>query len=181
MKLLKNPTFSLIILFFYAVPFWFHFPSPLVYLQFVLGLIIGFFIILIDRVTHAFYLYPESEFNQIIHQLIKQKKYFRALTILLTADDLQPKLLTRSALFLGVYIALTIFVLTSTGSTLGIGLVFGLGLRLTLDMFRYRPDPTAFHEQYLWQIKRKFSHSEVNQIVWGFSAFFVVISLLVIF
>ena len=82
-------------------------------------------------------------------------------------------------LFLIVYVALAIYVTTSTGSALGVGLVLGIGLHFCIDFWRYRQDEVAFHQHFLWQLKRKFADKEITYGVISFSIFFLLLSLLV--
>jgi hypothetical protein len=117
----------------------------------------------------------------LVRDLWKKKDYRGVIRALMQAGTLQEKLLTRSIVFFIVYLLLTIFVLTSTGSVGGIGLMLGMGLHYTYDFWRYSRSVDQFRMQYLWQLKRQVSEREIRGFVVGWTAVFVVITLLVMF
>jgi hypothetical protein len=166
--------------FLYPLIFLIAFPDLFLMAQFICGYFVGFYFFLVDRFLHAFFLYPETEFNQLVQKALKDKKYLQMVKVLLQADTLQEKLLTRSILFFCIYIALTFFVMTSTGSIIGIGLMLGLGMHICLDLLSHSKDTETFHKHFLWQLKRKLSQKEVERFVAGFIAFFGVASILVL-
>lgn len=163
----------------YSVIFYFRFPDLITFVLFVVGTVFGFQLLFLDRFIHAFYLYPETEFNTLVRQQWKRGDYFGVIKTLAQAETLQEKLLTRSALFLAVYVLLTVFVLTSTGSVFGIGMMLGMGLHFTYDFWRYSRDPQRFSQQYLWQIKRTFTAKDIRNFVIGWTVLFIFLSLAV--
>lgn len=165
----------------YGLLFFRSFPNWVSLLVFVIGCVIGFQILFLDRFVHAFYLFPDTEFNTLVRELWKKKEYVGVIKALMQAGTLQQKLLTRSIVFFIVYLLLTIFVLTSTGSVGGIGLMLGMGLHYTYDFWRYSQSTEQFRTQYLWQLKRPLSEREIRGFVVGWTVIFVVISLLVMF
>lgn len=65
------------------------------------------------------------------------------------ADKAQPFVITRMFVFILVLIPLSIFIVTSSGSYLGQGLVLGMILNYTIDLgFSYR-SATRFQRQFL--------------------------------
>ena len=89
-------------------------------------------------------------------------------------------LVSRSTLFLLSFIPLAIFMLTSSGSLLGMGLILGIGLSLSLEMLTLRRNPTDFRVRFLQQLKREISHQEVQFVALGFSLFVGVLAVLVV-
>lgn len=164
----------------YSLFFIRSFPNIWSFVFFIMGTLIGFQILFFDRVLHAFYLYPETEFNQLVRSLWKNKDYVGFVKALSQAETLQEKLLTRSTLFLIVYVLMTIFVLTSTGSVVGTGIMLGMGLHYTYDFWRYSRSPEKFAKQYLWQVKRAVTDREIRGFVLAWSAFFAVLTLIVL-
>lgn len=85
-------------------------------------------------------------------------------------DDLAtPQLVTRSLLFLVTLVPLALFMITSTGSLVGVGTLLGLGFGLALEMLFYRPHPELFQTRFLFQIKKTFSDRDqlhFISIVW---------------
>jgi len=163
----------------YSLVFIRSFPNIWSFVFFIVGICIGFQILFFDRVLHAFYLYPESEFNRLVRSLWSNKNYIGFVKALSQAETLQEKLLTRSTLFLIVFVLMTIFVLTSTGSIVGTGIMLGMGLHYTYDFWRYSGSQEKFSKQYLWQVKKTFTDREIRGFVLVWTAFFVLLSLVV--
>lgn len=88
------------------------------------------------------------------------------------------QLITRSALFILVYIVLGIFVITSSGQFLGVGMIFGIGLTLLSELFVTQKNPELFHRQFLFQVKRQLSPLEIQRLVWSFAGVLVVLTIL---
>lgn len=76
------------------------------------------------------------------------------------------------------FMALAVYVVTSTANNLGIGIVLGIGLHYCLDLLMYHPHHEFFSEQFLWQMKRKFNATEVKWLVGGFLLYFVMLTLI---
>jgi hypothetical protein len=57
-------------------------------------------------------------------------------------------LITRSVLFMVAYIPLSLFVVTSSGSWLGSGLVVGIGLVLLTELYLLRKDEAALRAHF---------------------------------
>ncbi len=94
----------------------------------------------------------------------------------------EPKqLLTRSVVFALAFIPVTLFVLTSSGSLLGSGLVFAIGLTLASEAFLLRNDKQAFHYHFLFQLKRQLTEIEVTRVVWALCGFMVLSTLMFFF
>lgn len=62
-------------------------------------------------------------------------------------------LITRSVLFMVAYIPLSLFVVTSSGSWLGSGLVIGIGLVLLAELYQFRQDETALRAHFAPHLK----------------------------
>ena len=154
----------------YSVLFFFFFQNTWAYMYFVIGIFLGFGIFFLDRIFHVFFTDPAHEFSQIVKTEWKQRKYIQALQLLLTGRELQEKLITRSSLFLIAYLATALFMLTSSGSFVGMGMVLGIGLHFCIDFTRYQKDSEKFHRHFLWQLKRRLSDQELRMLVassWG--------------
>lgn len=86
-------------------------------------------------------------------------------------QTLPKQLISRSALFLIAYIALAIFMVTSSGNLLGVGMVLGIGVTLATEMWETKIDSELFHRKFLFQVKRQLSLIELNRLVLGFTLF----------
>jgi hypothetical protein len=74
-------------------------------------------------------------------------------------------LMTQSLLFLLAMAPLGLFVVTSTGSWLGIGIVVGFEIQTSWLMYKASRDIELFHRQYLVQLKRKLTRQEIGIMV----------------
>ncbi len=170
----------LILPFAFSSIFFLHLRSqPLQLLIFFVGLWIGYSLIIVDRILHACFVEPDTEFSLKIQHSIKKRQVRIFLHLLfLEAANQQAHLITRSTLFMASYMAIAIYVVTSSTSLLGIGLVLGIGLHYCLDLLIYHANTTEFIEQFFWQLKRKFQTKQVSMFVAGFLFYFVMLSLL---
>lgn len=93
---------------------------------------------------------------------------------------LSPEYITRSAVFILTLIPLTIFMLTSTGSSMGMGMLLGILIGLSLEMFALRADQLQFQARFLSQVKRPFTTDEIEKMIVSFCTFSAIVTLLVI-
>lgn len=90
-------------------------------------------------------------------------------------------LMTQSLLFLLVMAPLGLFVVTSTGSLLGVGLVVGFELQTTWQMIKLCCHVQTFHQTFLLQLKRQLSRPEIKVMVGlqvGVTALLILLSLI---
>jgi len=93
----------------------------------------------------------------------------------------QIKLITRSILFMFSLIPLGIFIVTSTGSEIGIGLFLGIITTLLIELIIYRNSTDLFHSRFLSQLKRRLSAQEIKYFVASFSILTLIFVLLSFF
>lgn len=86
------------------------------------------------------------------------------------------KLITRSMLFVAAFSGATLFILTSSGSSLGAGLVIGLGISLLGEMIAYLRQPQLFQQRFLFQLRRQPSLAELRGYVLGFAVILIGLS-----
>lgn len=141
-----------------------------------LGVLIGTLMLFLDRVVYT-YSYPQEQLSQHFVYLWKQKSYGQALALLYARRSEQQKLTFRSALFIGIWIPLAFFALTSTPALFGKGVVMGLMLHILYDSWRLqRMDPTRLNTRLFWQIGRPISHEEQLTFLWIISGLFMLFS-----
>jgi len=109
--------------------------------------------------------------------LDKQKLYQFYYKEIHEKNDRFARLITRSFFFLLAYVILAIFLITSSGSPLGIGLIMGIGLSLTFEMWQSR-NFVEFFNEYFIQSKKAWTAGEINNLVLAFVAFFIITSLM---
>jgi len=174
--------------YYFLLPFVFsslfilHFSqSPVQFMLFLTGVVFGFSFLLLDRLLHAFYVEPDTEFSKRIQSAGKNKQYRDLFTLIFRDSTLeQAHLISRSTVFMVCYMAITIYVVTSSTNVLGVGLVLGIGLRYCLDLLVYRVHVELLTEQFLWQIKHVFKQTEVNFLIGGFFFYFMTLTFLVL-
>ncbi len=125
---------------------------------FTAGVFIGWAFLLIDEMFLSKYYFEKDEANFNFQQLI-----------------------TRSALFAVILIPLSLFVVTSTGSRLGEGLIMGLLLNLIIEAFQNRQPVEVFHRRFLAETKIDLNKNEIIYVLLASSGFFVLCNLLLIF
>ncbi len=90
------------------------------------------------------------------------------------------KLITRSLLFVLSLLPLGVFMMTSTGSTLGVGMLLGLAVFLLAESLLAKKDSEYFQQRYLYQLNRPITAVDVEWYVRGLGIFAVAFSILVI-
>lgn len=84
-------------------------------------------------------------------------------------QTLPQRLITRSILFVLAYVVAAFFIVSSSGSSLGIGLVLAIGYSIWAEMVAYIVRlPDQFAARFLYQLKRQSSHFEHQAYVIAF-------------
>lgn len=81
--------------------------------------------------------------------------------------------MTRSILFVLTLFPLGIFVTTSSGSSLGMGLLLSLLAGLLLEMFLLRGSVTAFNARFLSQLKHPWGAETITKYIAGVGFFWL--------
>lgn len=92
-------------------------------------------------------------------------------------NDKFARLITRSLLFILAYLALSIFIITSSGSSLGMGIISGIGLILCFELWQSK-NFVEFFNQYFIQAKKQWNKNEIDRFVKFFLVFYTIITLL---
>lgn len=72
----------------------------------------------------------------------------------------QTGLVTRSIVFLGIYVPLAIYISATTTNRIGHGVLFGIAMATLAEMISVYRNPARFQQTFLWQVNRNFSSSE---------------------
>lgn len=127
----------------YALPLYWLIHPLNAFIFFIIGLLIAILLLLIDeKFLYRFYI-DQIGFNE-------EKKY---------------QLITRSFLFILAYLVMAVFVITSSGSNLGNGLVMGIALALLIEMIRYKDNPEQFNARFLSQFKNPLQLIQINYFI----------------
>ncbi len=98
----------------------------------------------------------------------------------LSSKTVTPFLATRSILFLIALVPLSIFIVTSTGSLIGSGLIMGLILGLTVEVWQLHQQTVLFNQRFLTQMKLKLNEQQIMILLTGMCAYFVLLNLLIL-
>ena len=131
-----------------------------------LGGLTGTFLIDIDHLLYVF-IYPQELTSMRVKQLLDQHQFKAALVLLVDTHEERHRLVLHSALFQIILLVACFFVLTSTGSLFGAGLVMAMALHLLKDDFGLllagRGD--WLQQILFWQFKVKLSPLQLKFFV----------------
>lgn len=97
------------------------------------GVLIGYYLPFIDHLFYAYFLRPGSAVSVNIRRLVSSKKIRELIVYVNDTKNEREKLIIHTAYFQIVFLLLTFFILTSSGSLFGRGLVYGFSLRLFVE------------------------------------------------
>ncbi len=144
---------------------------------FELGVIVGVWLLFLDRLVYV-YMYPHEQLSQQVRYWWQKKRYKQALDLVDARRTEQQRLVFRSALFMGIWVILGLFSITSTSSWFGKGVVMGLMWHILVDAWRWqRRDKEQLNKRLFWQIKRVVSQEEQLVFLGGISLVFGLLSL----
>ena len=124
-----------------------------------LGGLVGTFLIDLDHLLYTLVIYPQEITSMRVKNLLQQKSFKEALILLVDTHDERLRLSFHNALFQIVLFVLCFFVLTSTSSLFGAGLVMAMALHLLKDELELLFQGKGEHLRLLlfWPIKREIS------------------------
>ena len=138
-----------------------------------LGGIVGTFLIEADQLVYVYTQRPEDPVSVEVRGLIGQKKWAEAATLILSTAKDRRQLVFHSVIFQVLFQIFSFFVITSTGSYFGIGLVLAMSLHLLVKEMK---DPDMF----FWQIKADINRENRKTYLVCISLFFIFLNYLVI-
>lgn len=138
-----------------------------------LGGLAGTFLLDIDHLLYALIIYPHELTSMRVKRFIDQRQFKEALVLLVDTQEERLKLAFHNAIFQPTLYIICFFVLTSTGSLFGAGLVMAMALHLLKDelelLFKGRDED--LRKWLFWQVQAEISLR--NQ------RFFVILMLLI--
>jgi hypothetical protein len=145
--------------------------------QFMVGSIIALGLGLVDRFVYAWWLYPFEQSSIQIQYWTRRRDVGAVAGLLVNGGLSQQKLIFRSLGFAVVWILLALYVASSTGSIVAMGIVMGLGFDLTLSIIKDWNNPGKLTAWFCWQIKRPLSSREVRVCGGVFVGLFILFGL----
>lgn len=110
-----------------------HWQLKLSLLFFWLGAFLGSFLLSLDQVIYCYFQAPHEFTSQRIRRLLQLKRYQEALMLLSQTGEERSKLVFHSVFFQVILLVVSFFVLTSSASLLGKGLVMGIFFQSLLE------------------------------------------------
>ncbi|OGJ16800.1 MAG: hypothetical protein A2632_02030 [Candidatus Pacebacteria bacterium RIFCSPHIGHO2_01_FULL_46_16] len=86
-------------------------------------------------------------------------------------DEAHTFIFTRSFLFIISFAAVSLWIVTSSGSLVGNGLALGIAGSLLIEMTHLRLDAEVFHQTFFAQINKRYTQADINHFVllaWGY-------------
>lgn len=103
------------------------------YIYFVIGGLLGVVLPDIDHLIYAYFIKPGDLTSQRINYLVNKNEIKRTVELLYETREERRELIFHSIFFQGVFFVLLFWILTSSGSLLGKGLVISFMLHLSID------------------------------------------------
>jgi hypothetical protein len=98
-----------------------------------LGGILGTFLVDVDHLLYTLIIYPQESTSQRLKELLRRRQFKWALILLNDTQIERLRLPAHNILFQIVLVVLCFWIITSTGSLLGAGIVMGMVLHLLVD------------------------------------------------
>lgn len=154
---------SILFAFFLSVIHW-RYKLDLLFLWAGLGL--GQLLWQVDHLLYIFVKAPHEYTSQRVMRFLQNRQARQALELLVETKDERPRTLFCSVLFQGFLFVVAFFVLTSSSSVLGAGLVFGL---LFQTLYRQGQEFLKKGEiaSWFWQLKTRPSRN-LQALYFGF-------------
>ena len=146
---------------------------------FWIGGLIGSLLLDLDHLLYALWIYPQELTSLRVKRMLEQRRFQEAIELLVDTRQERKKMSFHSVIFQAVVPVFALFVLTSTGSMLGAGLVMGLYLRTLDEQFRdFRKRGNI--ESWFWQVQAAVPHRIQVLYYVGMLVLFLLLSLLLI-
>lgn len=174
---MKRFVFLTVVFVGYCVFFVRRFPLQLPFFLFTIGAAIGYGFHLIDRIAQLFFRPELSVQKKHFFQLIAQLRVFAGLNYLMTKIPS----LSMGFIFLALYFPLAFYLVSSSGSVLGTGVVLGLGLSYCAHFVLNYQNIKDARELHFQPVNKTVSDQMIQRVMGGFIALFVLLSIFVIF
>ena len=108
---------------------WFDISHLIIFLGAALGTILPD----IDHAVYVFFLSPQELTSQRVNSMVGKRNFWEAAKLLAETRSERKELIFHTTFFQLIFILLTFFVITSSGSAFGRGLVLAFSLHLLID------------------------------------------------
>ncbi len=129
-------------------------------LWWLLGALIGFLFVFLDRFFYSVISNPNETLSLRLKELFGQRNYLEGVKLLLAERYDQKELVMRSFMFVVVWIVLAFFTMTSVVNFFARGLMLGIGTHLIFDLIYDFTHDKERLDKWFWQIKRTLEPEE---------------------
>jgi hypothetical protein len=105
----------------------------LTFLQFIFGAITAMILPFIDHFIYVFFSHPEELTSQRVRELFKKSDIIKGMQLLMATTSERTNLIFHTAHFQLIFLLVTFFVMTSSATTYGKGLVLTMSLHFVID------------------------------------------------
>lgn len=134
-------------------------------LTFFLGGLLGLFVDLLDKLVYIYFTRPETAVAEQFKNLVSNKQWRQAATVLNTAEFESRYLATTNILFLMAWLVLAIFLVTSSLSQMSKGMVLTIGFVSVFSIFQEWSNKPALMERLFWPIRKQLGEFELKVTV----------------
>ncbi|MBU3957339.1 hypothetical protein KKI19_03665 [Patescibacteria group bacterium] len=148
-----------------------------------LGGLVGTFLLDIDHLLYTLWIYPHELTSMRVKHLIDKRRFKDTLALLADTHEERFKFSFHTALFQPILYIVCFFVLTSTGSLFGAGLVMAMALHLLKDEVEclFSKEREEYLRKWLfWQVKTEVSFNQQKSFVILMLLVFIGLNLLLI-
>lgn len=152
--------FSFLISFFLLISLyrnWFD----LYYWPFWLGGIVGTLLPEIDHLIYVFFSNPQEVTSQRVRYLCNSRQFKNCFWLLASTTAERARLIFHTVLFQAIFFILTFWVLTSSASLFGRGLVLSFALHLAIDQIEEVMNKGSL-QSWFWQIPISLGRKQIN-------------------
>lgn len=157
---------------------------PLVVLQwrfnlifFLIGIILGTFILDLDHLIFAFYQKPEESSSQRIREALGRRNWRELLRVLEEVHQEHTELVFHQAIFQVIFLVFSFFIVTSTLSLLAKGIVMAANLHLLKDEWQdQKRDAHHLNKWLFWQVGQRVDLQTQQLYLIGVSVVFLVLN-----
>jgi hypothetical protein len=117
-----------------------------------------------------------EQYRQPLFSFVKKVNFYAAVTVLIKNIQAQ----SNTFYFILLYFPLAFYVISSTGSVVGAGLVLGLGLSYSIHFILGHKQMAAMRELYFKPLHHSVKDKDLKKVMGGFVIGFIVLSLFVL-
>lgn len=141
------------------------------------GALIGTILPDLDHLVYVYILKPKEAYSETVSGMINEKKYKETWNYLVATRQERKGLIFHSALFQLIFLALTFYVTSSSGSLFGRGLVLAFSLHILIDQVVDYLDLKNI-DNWFADFPFKLDSRQRVWCMWGVGVLLVVLSLL---